>query len=362
MSNVFANGLEISGKAVGAKTVAAFPDVCFTPPENPATPPGVPVPYPSFGMADDTEKGTGTVFIGGKTVNIKNKSDLSKTTGTEAGAAAKKGVITSKNTGKAYFHSWSPNVKFDSEPVIRNTDMTTDNHASPQGNTPPWVHIASMAVAGGKCEKVYSDLDGHPHGKSPCNTATTGDESEHTNRASAFLHTRQSETRSERKCTKQWPNYDEDAAPCICMHGKRINKKADERRKKGTAHSNKTEKENNFLNEHRGGCMIEVGPQKIKQVTCQGKCTVPTVDALTKASVKASVEEHPKTKDEPNEDKKKEISECLELIQLTFLAGVDENDTEEEAKKKTEDVKKKKICGKGVCKKKDAKCVSCGVT
>ena len=44
MSNVFANWLEISGKAVSAKVIAAFPDVCFTPPENPATPPGVPVP------------------------------------------------------------------------------------------------------------------------------------------------------------------------------------------------------------------------------------------------------------------------------------------------------------------------------
>ena len=103
MGGVFANGLEISGKAVSAKTIAVFPDVCFTPPENPATPPGVPVPYPSFGMASDSEKGTGTVFIKGETVNIKNKSDEKKTSGTEAGCAAKKGVVTSKNTGKKYY-------------------------------------------------------------------------------------------------------------------------------------------------------------------------------------------------------------------------------------------------------------------
>ena len=38
MSGVFANGLGISGKAVSAKTIAAFPDVCMTPPENPAPP------------------------------------------------------------------------------------------------------------------------------------------------------------------------------------------------------------------------------------------------------------------------------------------------------------------------------------
>jgi Domain of unknown function (DUF4150) len=139
---VFANGLEISGKAVQAKTIAAFPDTCFTPPQTPATPPGVPVPYPSFGMASDTEKGTGSVLIGGKTVNIKNKSDESRTSGTEAGCAPKKGLITSKNTGKKYFHKWSLNVKFEGEPVIRFTDLATHNHSSPIGNTVTWLEVA----------------------------------------------------------------------------------------------------------------------------------------------------------------------------------------------------------------------------
>ena len=92
MGGVFANGLEISGKAVSAKTIAAFPDVCMTPPENPATPPGIPVPYPNFAMAGDTEKGTGKVKIKDKTVNLKNKSDMSKTAVDEAGAAGRKSV------------------------------------------------------------------------------------------------------------------------------------------------------------------------------------------------------------------------------------------------------------------------------
>ncbi len=47
---VFANGREISAEAQGCKVIADFPDTCFTPPENPATPPGVPVPYPDFGV------------------------------------------------------------------------------------------------------------------------------------------------------------------------------------------------------------------------------------------------------------------------------------------------------------------------
>ena len=349
MAGVFANGLEISGKAVNAKTIAAFPDTCFTPPENPATPPGVPVPYPSFCFASDTEDGTGTVFIGGKTVNIKNKSDLTKTSGTEAGSAAKKGVITSKNTGKEFFNSWSNDVKFDSEPVIRNTDLATNNHASPSGNTPPWVHIASMATAGGGCEKVYADLEGHPHSdkKKKCNYTKTGKESEHTARAAAFMHTRGS-----KKCPN-WKKYDEDAAPCICMPAKRMKKKKGEPSKKGMPHYNKTKKVDDFLDKLRAGCKVD-GKTK-----CSQACVVPTVGQLTNKAKQATVEEHPSTQ-EKSKKEQKQISECLELINITYLAGVTDKDTEEEAKKKVEATKNAKICTKGICRApKKKKCHGC---
>lgn len=147
---VFANGLEVACKAQSNKVIANFPDVCFTPPENPATPPGVPVPYPSFGMDSDTDKGTGTVKIGGKTITQKNKSYYTKTTGTEAGCAAKKGVITSKNTGKEYAVAWSSNVKADGEPVNRMSDLSTNNHASPIGNAPPHPKVAAADLAPGE--------------------------------------------------------------------------------------------------------------------------------------------------------------------------------------------------------------------
>lgn len=140
---VYANGLEVACKAQANKVIAAFPDVCFTPPENPATPPGVPVPYPSFGFDSDTDKGTSTVKIGGKTITQKNKSYYTKTTGTEAGCAAKKGIITSKNTGKEYAVAWSGNVKADGEPVNRMTDLSTNNHASPPGNTLTFPKLAT---------------------------------------------------------------------------------------------------------------------------------------------------------------------------------------------------------------------------
>lgn len=225
---VFANGLEISGKAVDAKTIAAMPDVCFTPPENPATPPGVPVPYPSFGMAGDTDKGTGTVKIGGKTVNIKNKSHLTKTTGTEAGSAAKKGIITSKNTGKEQFNSWSNNVKFDGEPVIRNTDMATNNHASPAGNTPPWIHIAALDLGAGNCLAILAEINVkvHPYSERKDN-CKKGYQSDHIVQNAFFEPVRGGQPIAE------FPRYSEADAPCICLfngkkrttqHGKKSRK------------------------------------------------------------------------------------------------------------------------------------------
>jgi len=213
---VFANGLEISGKAVDAKTIAAMPDTCFTPPENPATPPGVPVPYPSFGMAGDTDKGTGTVKIGGKTVNIKNKSHLTKTTGTEAGSAAKKGIITSKNTGKEQFNSWSNDVKFEGEPVVRNTDMATNNHASPAGNAPLWVHMANPSPQGMACRELLEqfDIEVHRYDEADENCKGTGKQSDHIVPHSFFCKGRPKGTNR-----PNFPNYHIDDAPCICLSG-----------------------------------------------------------------------------------------------------------------------------------------------
>lgn len=148
-NSVFANGQEISCKAAAGKTICAMPDVCFTPPENPATPPGVPVPYPNTGMASDTTDGSKKVKITKKEVGLKNKSSFKKSMGDEAGAAAKKGVITSKNTGKVFFESWSMDVKIEGKNAVRHLDMTTNNHASTPGDTPPWVYADRMAMAEG---------------------------------------------------------------------------------------------------------------------------------------------------------------------------------------------------------------------
>ena len=149
---VYANGREIACKAAAGKTICAMPDVCFTPPENPATPPGVPIPYPNTGMASDTTDGSKKVKISDKEVGLKNKSSFKKSMGDEAGAAAKKGVITSKNTGKVFFESWSMDVKIEGKNAVRHLDLTTNNHASTPGDTPPWPYLDSMAFTSPKSD------------------------------------------------------------------------------------------------------------------------------------------------------------------------------------------------------------------
>ncbi|MGZ8943386.1 MAG: PAAR-like domain-containing protein [Methylobacter sp.] len=146
-NEVYANGMELACKAGSGKTICAFPDVCFTPPENPATPPGVPVPYPNTGFASDTTEGSKTVKITNKEVMLKNKSYFKKSIGDEAGCAAKKGVLSSTNTGKVYFIKWSMDVKFEGENVDRHLDLTTNNHNSPNANEAvPWPFTDAMAV------------------------------------------------------------------------------------------------------------------------------------------------------------------------------------------------------------------------
>jgi Domain of unknown function (DUF4150) len=148
MSNqVYANNMEISCKSAAGKSICAFPDVCFTPPLTPATPPGVPIPYPNTGMASDCTSGSTTVKISGEEVMLKNKSYFKKSTGDEAGSAPKKGVVTSKNMGKVYFKAWSMDVKVEGENVVRHFDITTHNHGSEGPNSPPMVHIDEISIS-----------------------------------------------------------------------------------------------------------------------------------------------------------------------------------------------------------------------
>ena len=136
-ANVYANGNAIACKAGSAKVIAAFPDVCLSPPSPPAGP--VPIPYPDTSFSKDMKKGSKTVKIKKKEVMLKDKS-FYKTSPLGNEAATKSlgaGVVSHVITGKTYFVMWSMDVKFEGKNVDRHCDLTTSNHASPMANSAP---------------------------------------------------------------------------------------------------------------------------------------------------------------------------------------------------------------------------------
>lgn len=229
-NNVFANGREIVCKAGDGKTICAFPDVCFTPPDKvPPTPPGVPIPYPNTGFAKDTTNGSKNVKISKKEVLLKNKSYYKTSTGDEAGCATKKGILTSKTKGKVYFNAWSMDVKVEGENVARHLDLTTHNHGS-GGQTPPFPDLDAMEVGGQSCKSIFrkEHMDVHRHGDKEC---PKGYESDHVLQNACFENKRAAGGIS--SC----PKYAMKDAPCICLKGKST--------EQGSQHYKKTQSQRN---------------------------------------------------------------------------------------------------------------------
>jgi Domain of unknown function (DUF4150) len=143
--SVFANGREISGKATPNKTIAAFPDVCLSPPSPPAGP--IPIPYPITGVASDTTDGTGSVFIKGKEVGKKNGVKYSKVNGNQpATNSFGAGIVSHKIQGPLKFAAYSFDVFIEKGGAERFMDLTTQNHM----NTPnPSVGMSTAAAAAG---------------------------------------------------------------------------------------------------------------------------------------------------------------------------------------------------------------------
>lgn len=257
MSNqVYANNMEVSCKAADGKSICAFPDVCMTPPQTPATPPGVPIPYPNTGMASDTSDGSTSVKVSKQEIMLKNKSGFKKSTGDEAGAAPTKGLMTHKNIGKMYFNSWSINVIIEGENVARNLDIMTHNHASMPGNSPPWPYIDAMApYEKTMCEKNIQnekkacgyDKKSRTYTKTPeqccndtacqmarkcmlapyeksgspncCSEPPPKQTAHHLIEAHSFYEPNGRRTKS---LLPQFKNYDGDLAPCVCATGDRF--------------------------------------------------------------------------------------------------------------------------------------------
>jgi hypothetical protein len=134
--DVYANTNAISCKAGDGKAIAAFPDVCLSPPSPPAGP--VPVPYPNTSFDKDMQNGSKTVMIKGQEVMLKDQSFYQTSPlGDEAATNSFGGsVVTHVITGKTYFLAWSMDVQFEGQNVDRNLDITGSNCASPP-STPP---------------------------------------------------------------------------------------------------------------------------------------------------------------------------------------------------------------------------------
>jgi hypothetical protein len=231
---VYANGMSIACKAASGKSIAAMPDVCFTQPVTPATPTGVPIPYPNTGMASDTTDGSKTVLIGGQEVMLKDKSSFKTSTGDEAGNAPKKGVVTSQTKGKVNFSAWSMDVKFEGENVPRHMDITLHNEASLPANTPTWPYLDQQTMSSDDpcrrdASKVNFSCSGDP--AQDCPKAGPGFKDNECVKAKRCMLSPYKPS----KCCEdphQTPHhlvpkrgfkgnslYDPDKAPCVCAEG-----------------------------------------------------------------------------------------------------------------------------------------------
>lgn len=61
-----------------------------------------------------------------------------------------KGVITGVIKGKAYFRTWSPNVKFEGKCVARHEDLMSHNHGSQPGNTDLFYYLSEPISVGNR--------------------------------------------------------------------------------------------------------------------------------------------------------------------------------------------------------------------
>ncbi len=135
--NVFANTWQVAAKSGMNKSIARFPDVCLSPPGPPAGP--LPIPYADTSFSSDLKEGSTTVKIGGKPAALAQQSYYKPSAlGNEAATRSfGASVVTHQITGKTYFQAWSMDVKIEGKNVCRHIDITTSNHGSYPGATPP---------------------------------------------------------------------------------------------------------------------------------------------------------------------------------------------------------------------------------
>lgn len=154
-TRVYINDREACSKASDGASTAAFPDPCWTPPVPPVV-----MPYPNTAKAATLANGTTTVFVKGTMVAVEDHSYFASSTGDEGATQSQpKGVATGVIKGKAYFQSWSPNVKFEGKGVARHLDLMTHNHGSFPSNTPAFPYISRGIFGMSDCSKEKKKMD-----------------------------------------------------------------------------------------------------------------------------------------------------------------------------------------------------------
>ncbi|WP_444996648.1 PAAR-like domain-containing protein [Aliikangiella sp. IMCC44359] len=164
--DVFANNRNIIHKGSGDKAVFSAPDVCKTSVGSAI----VPLPYPNFSRSSDLKKGSKSVKVNSQPSALK-KSNFATSKGDQAGSM--KGLISSKVGDKTEFISYSFDVKFEGQNVVRHADMTTHNAKNTIGmtvgtsTTPSTIEVEEL-----KCE--YCGKTQHKFAKKKGNSVGSG--------------------------------------------------------------------------------------------------------------------------------------------------------------------------------------------
>jgi hypothetical protein len=119
---VIINDLTLAHKGSAGTANATLPDSCKTP--SPGGP--VPLPYPNIAISADLAKGTTTIRADGGNMCANKGSELSRSTGDEAGTAG--GVTSSTFIKEATWMLYSDDVFFEGKNACRLTDKLFMNH------------------------------------------------------------------------------------------------------------------------------------------------------------------------------------------------------------------------------------------
>jgi uncharacterized Zn-binding protein involved in type VI secretion len=158
---VYAENMGLFHKGSGGTGVAPA-DVCLSPPPAPTGP--APIPYINNLSAADLAKGSKTVKCDGEPTALEDLSEVSTSTGDEAGNQGGN-VVTHKTKGKGYFTLWSFTVQIEGKGVCRHGDMMGQASAS----SPPGTVNAAAKVkyklslgdkAGLRCDVPYNRHNG----------------------------------------------------------------------------------------------------------------------------------------------------------------------------------------------------------